>query len=131
MPTKLEINAKFLDCIAKLQRMMRRTEIVEIRIAANKTFFINDQGETTNLSLPGGSIANPSTRAMDSYLSDLQRIEISSRLPDLAPEGTLAKRLDTICENILLDECDQIDLLQQYYHLGECLVEIAGSLEGS
>ncbi|KAF0548074.1 hypothetical protein F8M41_000134 [Gigaspora margarita] len=83
MPTKLEINAKFLDCIAKLQRMMRRTEIVEIRIAANETFFINDQGETANLSLPGGSIANPSTRAMDSYLNDLQRIEISSRLPDL------------------------------------------------
>ncbi|CAG8473842.1 8043_t:CDS:2, partial [Gigaspora rosea] len=84
--------------------MMRGTEIVEIRVVVKETFFVNDQGETANLSLPGGI---------------------------LAPEGTLAERLDTICGNILLGECEQIDLLQQYYHLGECLVEIAGSLEGS
>ncbi|KAF0512675.1 hypothetical protein F8M41_017958 [Gigaspora margarita] len=50
---------------------------------------------------------------------------------DPVPEGTLAEKLDAICGKILSGKCDQVDLLQQYYYLGECLIEIAGSLGGT
>ncbi|CAG8561461.1 18663_t:CDS:1 [Gigaspora rosea] len=102
MATKLEINAKFLDCIIKLQRMIKGTRIAEIRVMATETSFINNQGKPVNLSLLEGSITNPSNRAMESYLSDLQRIDISTRLPDLAPEGTLTEKLTLYVKKFFL-----------------------------
>ncbi|RIB23197.1 hypothetical protein C2G38_2032964 [Gigaspora rosea] len=129
MATKLEINAKFLDCIVMLQRIIKGTKIAKIRGTATETSFIDNQRKPVNLSLLEGSITNPSTQAIESYLSNLQQIDISTRLPNLAPEGTLAEKLDAICEKILSGECDQVDLLQQYYYLGECLIEIAESFK--
>ncbi|RIB16639.1 hypothetical protein C2G38_2246878 [Gigaspora rosea] len=84
------------------KRMIKGTRIAEIRVMATETSFINNQGKPVNLSLLEGSITNPSNRAMESYLSDLQRIDISTRLPDLAPEGTLTEKLTLYVKKFFL-----------------------------
>ncbi|KAF0506292.1 hypothetical protein F8M41_019162 [Gigaspora margarita] len=91
--------------------MIKGTEIAEIRVTATKTSFINNQEKPINFSLLEGSTTNPSTQAIESYLSDLQRIDISTQLSDLAPEGSLAEKLDDVCEKFFLMNKKNFQLL--------------------
>ncbi|CAG8476755.1 29488_t:CDS:2 [Gigaspora margarita] len=108
----LEVNAKFLDHVMILRRMIKNTNVVEVRITTTEIDFISSQGEPACLKFSEDITTNPSTRALDSYLSDLRCTDISTRLPEPAPEGTWREKLDTICNEILTGEHDSVSLLQ-------------------
>ncbi|CAG8737270.1 20895_t:CDS:2, partial [Gigaspora rosea] len=67
----LELNAKFLGYIFQLRRMFKNTDVAEV------------PDITTN----------PFTQAIESYLIDLRRTEISPRYPEPNPEGTYFEKL--------------------------------------
>ncbi|CAG8834630.1 1955_t:CDS:2, partial [Gigaspora margarita] len=64
---------------------------------------------------------NKPLKTMESYLTDLWQTKISSHYSEPTSEGTWFKKLKSICTVINTDNHDQVDLLQYYYFLGECL----------
>ncbi|CAG8777002.1 19812_t:CDS:2 [Gigaspora margarita] len=90
----LEVNAKFLDHVMKLRRMIKNTNIVEVRITTTRINFISSQKKPACLKFSEDIITNPSTQALDSYLGDLRCTNISTRLPKPAPKGTWGEWLE-------------------------------------
>ena len=114
-----------MNHVFRLRHLIKNTNVDEVRITATSISFYNAQREPVCTSFSEEITTNPFTRAMNNYLSDLRRTETPTRLPEPAPEGTWTRRLDCICDNILLGKNDQVGLLHQYYYLGEYLAEPA------
>ncbi|RIB20675.1 hypothetical protein C2G38_2080313 [Gigaspora rosea] len=125
----LERNAKFLGHVFQLRQMFKNTNVTEVRIIATTIAFFNSQEEPAYLTFSQDITTNPFSRVIETYLADLRQIEISSHYPEPTPEGTWVEKLKSICTVINTGDRDQVDLLQYYYFLGECLEETDGNTE--